>query len=358
MFPALQNRIYLNTAGSGILSNSVHQWRTLHEQSFLLTGSDFRLNQVAFLNEVKNSVARFFNSNKKYTYLTPNFSWGYQTILKGLNRNDMHRALVLDAEYPSLYLPLFNDGFSVEKVTIGPLLEERILSAINRFQPHFFAFSIVQYSNGIKLSAPFLSSLKSQFPDLILIADGTQYCGTEPFDFLNSPIDALAASGYKWMLAGYGNGFVLLKEAFAAQLYTGAGQRQQPKEPFLAYKDALSLYFEPGHQDTLAMGTLQKAIEKQEELGLIQVQNQIAELTEAAKQYFIAQGLIDDYILNRVEHSSIFKLNIDEDKIQQLQKHHIIGTPRANGFRVSFHCYNTLDEVQFLIDKLTLALRS
>ncbi|MEX0362300.1 MAG: aminotransferase, partial [Allomuricauda sp.] len=39
-----------------------------------------------------------------------------------------------------------------------------------------------------------------------------QFCGTQEFNFEESGIDVLGASAYKWLLAGYGNGFFLVKE--------------------------------------------------------------------------------------------------------------------------------------------------
>ena len=39
-----------------------------------------------------------------------------------------------------------------------------------------------------------------------MIGDGTQFLGAHAFHFNTSPFDVLAASGYKWLLAGFGNG--------------------------------------------------------------------------------------------------------------------------------------------------------
>ncbi|RYZ52111.1 MAG: aminotransferase class V-fold PLP-dependent enzyme, partial [Sphingobacteriales bacterium] len=257
-FPALQGNTYLNTAASGILYNSLYQWRRDHDQAYYEQGSDFRMHQMQFLESVKDSVAAFFNADRNQTYLTANFSSAYGVLLDGLPAN--YRFLLLGHEFPAVYYQVQSRSFEYELLPLGPDLEQRIIERIVEFQPQVFAFSMVQYSNGLKLSQNFLRMLKDRFPDLILIADGTQYLGTEVINFNEAPIDALLGSCYKWMLGGYGCGVALLKESLAQQLYPDAQHRPLPTEAFLKHKTRLALRFEPGQQDTLAFGSLQHSI--------------------------------------------------------------------------------------------------
>ena len=52
---------------------------------------------------------------------------------------------------------------------------------------------------------------------MLIIADATQFCGTAPFNFNESAIDILGGSGYKWLLGGYGNGYILFKDQLLPQ---------------------------------------------------------------------------------------------------------------------------------------------
>ena len=72
--------------------------------------------------------------------------------------------------------------------------------------------TIVQYINGFLIDINFLKKLKKKCPQLLIIADGTQFCGTKDLNFEKSPFDVLISSGYKWLYSGYGNGFILLKK--------------------------------------------------------------------------------------------------------------------------------------------------
>lgn len=348
IFPVLNNTTYLNTASSGILYDSLHQWRKEHDLAFLQAGSGFRVQQAAFLEGVKDSLAQFFKADRTHTFLVANFSSGYNAFLDGLSGN--HRFLLLTDEYPSVYYQVQSRGFAYDMVSLGDHLEERIIEQIKQFKPTIFAFSLVQYSNGVKLNHTFISELKSMFPELILVADGTQYCGRESFDFGQSPLDVIIASGYKWMLGSYGNGFVLMKEAIASRLYVDEQSRPLPEEAFLKHKNRLALRFEPGHQDTLSFGSLQHSLSFLTQTGYSFIEAQITTLAQQAKAAFADRGLLDDYIVKRATHSSILKLNIDDNLVRKIASENITGTSRGSGLRVSFHFYNETEDLDRLLE--------
>lgn len=347
-FPVLKSTTYLNTASSGILYNSLYNWRKEHDLAFLQAGSGFRVQQAAFLEGVKDSLAEFFKADRAFTFLVANFSSGYNAFLDGLSGD--HRFLLLTSEYPSVYYQVQSRGFAYDMVSLGDHLEERITEHIRQFKPTVFAFSLVQYSNGVKLDFAFIRELKNMFPELILVADGTQYCGSESFDFGQSPLDVIIASGYKWMLGSYGNGFVLMKEAIASRLYADESGRPLPEEAFLKHKSRLALRFEPGHQDTLSFGSLQHSLSFLTQTGYPFIEAQITTLAQQAKAAFADRGLLDDYVVKRPVHSSILKLNIDDALISKIAGENIAGTVRGPGLRVSFHFYNETEDLDRLLE--------
>ena len=346
-FPLLEKCTYLDTASSGLLSKRQVAWRSAHDQDFYENGSLFRANQASFLQEVRVTVSRFFNADAANTFLIPNFSFGFNTFLEGLPTGQ--RFLLLQEDYPSVNYAIETRGHSCEYLVMGDDLEEKIIDHIKKSKPTVFAFSLVQYISGIKLSLEFIHELKSLFPNLLIVADGTQFCGTAPLDFLSSGFDVFIASGYKWMLSGYGNGFIFMKEEVASMLYPIARNRPAPNEPFMQGKSLLSVFFEPGHMDTLNFGTLQQSIYSFEEIGMDTVAQQVSSLGEKAKSAFIAMGLLSEVVAERREHSSIFNLSISPQKHQQLLAAKIICMPRGAGTRLAFHFYNTETDLNNLL---------
>jgi len=339
---------YLNTPGSGLLSKRLSAWRSQREATYYQPDSLLREQQPAFLAEVKVDVARFFGSEVQNTFLLPNFSFGFNTLLEGIRHKK--KVLLLEEDYPSVNFPIISRGFECTFVPISVDLENQILDAIRTHKPDFFAFSMVQYISGTRMSLDFIRTVKALHPELLLIADGTQYVGTEVLNFEESGLDAFGASGYKWMTAGFGNGFLCLSDGLASQLYPQAAQFGPPKETFLQSKSLLSMYFEPGHQDTLGLGSLQQAIQLFEEIGTSRIATYVGQLGSEAKERFLEHGLLSEVIQKRNNaHSTLFNLQVNQELHPFLLNQGIYTSLRGAGLRVGLHLYNDLEDVDRLI---------
>lgn len=339
---------YLNTPASGLMPDVVRKWRVERDQSLHEPASHDREQQPFYVDRLKQDIALFFGGDARRTFLVPGFSVGFNAVLGGLGRE--HVFLLLDNDYPAINFPVKSRGYKYHTVPFSSDLEERILAAIIEHKPTVFAFSLVHYISGIKISQEFVKELKRRFPELLLLADGTQYCGTEPFDFASSGLDFLGSSGYKWLMAGFGNGFCMLSEQLNDLLYTEAKRHGLPTEPFMAHKTLLSTYFEPGHQDSLCYGTLHRSIQFIQELGWTCFMERLDPLSQKAKQAFMDRKLLADHIAHRHEsHSTLFNLALIEGADKFLESKNIRCCLRGGGVRVGFHIYNTEKDLEHLL---------
>lgn len=347
LYPIIEKYTYLNTASSGILSKPIQEWRNQHDIDFLMEGSNFRLQQTSFFTELKQNLSIFLGSSTNTLFLIPNFSFGFNTLLDGLDKN--HRFLLLDEDYPSVNYPVRSRGFDHTTVPISQHLEDDILVAIKHFKPSVFAFSIVQYANGTRLDIDFIKTIKQAYPNLLLIADGTQFCGTVPFSFESSGLDAILSSGYKWMLGGYGNGFVMLSDLLKDQLFIQRKQTSLPKENFLEGRDHLSLCFEPGHLDTLNFGTLNQSVYQLRTLGLENIEKITQSICTRARAEFHSRGMLNTEMLERKVQSTIINIPLTPAICERLVAANIIFINRGSGSRFSFHFYNTDEDLNHLL---------
>ncbi|WP_081211997.1 aminotransferase class V-fold PLP-dependent enzyme [Salegentibacter sediminis] len=349
-FPVLEQYTYLNTAASGLLPEKVWEFRQDHDLDFLLKAGVLKEKMGEVLTDVRESVGNFFNCPGNQVALIPNFSFGFNTLLEGLDKPQ--KALLLKQDYPSINWAVESRNFEVSYAEIDENLEQNISEAFKKQQPGFFAFSIVQYVNGIKLSIDFLKELKEKYPETIFIADGTQYCGTEEFDFEASGLDVLICSSYKWLNAGYGNGFMLFDETIQGKVSPKAlgfgslqGKYKEREGNFIGK-------FEPGHLDTLNFGSLKVALDLIKNIGLKEIEAQLLKLQEKAKTAFEELDLLEESVIKRNIHSSIFNIKGDEKLYNALRAEHIITSRRGDGIRISFHYFNTEKEIDFLIKQL------
>lgn len=326
------------------------EWRKSHDEEFYLQGSNFRLQQREFLQDVREHVARFFHSKAENTFLVQNLSIGFNIFLDGLSAD--HKFLLVTSDYPSINYPVESRGFSCDYALANEHLEQNILAKIETFKPSVLALSLVQYASGIKIDLSFIKKLKENYPELLIVGDGTQFCGTNAFNFGTSGFDVLISSGYKWMLAGYGNGFVLLKDQVNQHLYQKRINYPLPTEPFLKDRSLLSLCFEPGHLDTLNFGTLKQSILLFESLGTDFISNRLQSIGEMARKALTARGLLSSAVVARGEHATIFNIPTSTELNKRLQEANIIVTPRGDGLRLSFHFYNTVADLEKLLSVL------
>lgn len=350
-FPTLSNCTYLNTAANGIVPRPVIDWRRQHDLDLMNHASIFRDNHKTHIEQIRKTVSGFFGTSIIETALVPNFSFGINMVLEGLPEGQ--KTLLLKNDYPSVNWPVETRDFNVCYAEIDENLENNIEAAVAKHKPEIFMFSIVQWLNGIKIDLEFLKRLKSQYPDLLIVADGTQYLGTEDFNFTDSAIDVLCASTYKWLTAGYGNGFLIIKETARKRIFPKTiGFNSAESFESLATDTAYMKHFEPGHQDTLNFGSLEKSILFVESLGKERLYENIKSLSVKAKLRFAEMGLLKNDTLFRQDHSSIFNLKGDRTMFQKLKENNIIASPRGGGIRVSFHYYNTEDDLERLIGVL------
>ena len=269
-FPILDNNIYANTAAYGIMYDGLLDWRQEHDLDYLIGGSEFKIKSLKLIHQVRETVGQFFSCKTSNVALVQNFSLGLNLLLEGLDPKK--KVLLIHEDYPSLNWPFEKKGFNITHIHMAVNIEELILKKIRENAIDVLAISIVQWLNGVKIDLEFLKKLKKEFPNLLIIADGTQYLGTEEFNFKDSAVDILGASGYKWLLAGSGNGFFLFKDDVKNHFNLKTIGFNSVRGDFTKKDDFDLIYhFEPGHLDTLSFGSLKCSLDYLKKIGMNQI---------------------------------------------------------------------------------------
>ncbi|WP_420321652.1 aminotransferase class V-fold PLP-dependent enzyme [Flagellimonas sp.] len=345
----LNQCIYANTPATGLLYEDLMEWRQEHDLDYLIGGSTAKQKNFKEIFKVRDAVGKFFDCKSENVALVPNFTMGLNMLLEGMPKHS--NVLLLENDYPSLNWPFETRSFKREYVQINESLEENIYSKVQSGKVDVLAFSMVQWISGVKIDLDFIKKLKKDFPDLLIIADGTQFCGTQTFNFSESGIDILGASGYKWLLSGYGNGFVLVSEAAKNRIepkFIGNGSVDRD----VSLRDSIPFckYLEPGHLDSLNFGSLQFSLHFLETIGMEHIGAQLQKLSFKAKEAFDSLGLLEDMVAKRKMHSTIFNIKGDRQLYKKLKKNDVVCVPRGNGIRLGFHFYNTENEIDSIID--------
>lgn len=343
-FPVLRNTVYANTATSGLINEGLLEWRQEHDLDFLIGGSEAKAETHHLLAKTRATVARFFNFTAENVALVPSFSQGLNLLLEGLPPSES--ILLLKGDYPSLNWPFESRDFNTTHIPIGPELEQRIYEEIKLNHHTVFACSAVQWLNGLKVEFEFIQTLKKDFPNLLIIMDGTQFCGSDDFDFGKSGVDVMGASGYKWLLSGYGNAFLMVKPEVQNRFQlrsSGFGSGRNAK--YLKDGRTFCKHLEPGHLDSLNFGSLQYSMNFLMDIGLDNIGKHNQELSKTFKTVALEYHLLEPYVAHRKQHSTIFNIKGDKVLYEKLLSKNIICVQRGEGIRLSFHFYNTISDV-------------
>ncbi|MDG1710895.1 MAG: aminotransferase class V-fold PLP-dependent enzyme [Flavobacteriaceae bacterium] len=336
--PLLTNCTYLNTAYVGPMSTKLAEYRREQDEHFIHTGGDFKVKAYDALEETHELIAHFFGALPKYSFVVPNFSFGIRQALALLPKN--LNVLLLEEDYPSLCDAFVEKEFNINTIAQVSNLEQSIKARIEMGEIDILALSIVQYTSGLLIDIEFLKDLKKQFPKLLIIGDGTQFLGAHAFNFSEAPFDIVVGSGYKWLMAGFGNGVLLTSKHF---------YKISNATPEQLYDQVFT-----GHFNILATSSLRFAIEELNRNDFKALMEQKEQLSQEVKLRLIEHDFIDSWVGERKSHSSIFSLKGGEELYEKLQKQKIHCALRGSGVRVSFHFYNQLEE----LDRLVVVLNS
>lgn len=348
-FPLLTQSTYLNTAAWGLLHDDLLEWRQEQDLDYLVGGSDYKIESLALLDQTRERIGACFGCPAGRIALVPNFSLGLNLLLEGLPRES--KVVLLEGDYPSVNWPFESRGYPLRYAKLGAGVEEELRGLIREWGADVLALSLVQWVSGLMISPAFLEELKREFPELLIIADGTQYLGAFTLDFDAGGIDVLGASGYKWLLGGNGNGFVM-HSAYAETRIDLRSSGFNASGGDLDARDRIPFArrLEPGHLDTLNFGSLHFSMGLLQELGLDRIEAYNRELVAGVKAAFAELGILDPGVSLRQEHGTIFNIPDPGGLYKHLRQNDVVCSRRGPGIRFGFHCYNTESDLGRLVE--------
>lgn len=333
-FPFLNNCIYLNTPYTAPLSQPLLDWRKKEEQLFFELGDHYKKhNEKKYIEEARKELALFTNSSIEHTFICGNFSSAFQQFLMFLSPTTSF--LIFEEEYPSLTQIVEGMGFLAHKIPLSSSPEKEVQTAIKNNKIDVLALSAIQYESGLFFDMETLSQLKKEYPNLIILVDGTQFLGAELFSFAESPVDAIFGSCYKWLMAGHGTGYAIYK-------------------PSLLHHHGFSLKkivqaHDKGQLSISAIGSLMVALKLLSASSFSSLIQHKKRLSILLKKELEKRELLAKEIADRKHHSSIFNLALSREQYEKLLAKNVRCIWRGQGVRIGIHHYNTETEiVQFL----------
>jgi len=356
-FPVTDNSVYLNTAAAGPLAHSTAAAASLYYEQMMNDGDVHWDEWLERREEVRAQVARFINAEPDEIGFTTNTSSGMNVIIDALERHG--EVISCDLEFPVTTIPWMHRRIPVHFIQSSDgVVQPDHLSAAMNTRTGVISLSHVQFSNGFRSDLEEIASIKGNHA---LVVNASQAAGVFEIDVKRMKIDALCATGHKWMLAGYGSGFVYLSR----ELQDAAQPRMigwlSVKEPYelrnneVHLRHATSARSELGCPHFAGIFALGASIEMLQSIGPGNIEARALELNRTLTARLTEAGWQVLSPLGDERYRSAETLVAAENPaelVRKLATQKVLVTEKPEGFRVATDFFNNEADVENLIESL------
>lgn len=357
-FPVTRNSTYLNTAAAGPLAIPTKEAATAYYQQMTDDGDIHWDDWLAKREEVRKRVASFINAEPEEIGLTTNTSSGMNLIIDALAHHG--EVIACDLEFPVSTIPWMQRMIPVHFIQSranGEVSPEDYTSMMN-VRTGVISVSYVQYSNGLRTDIEALGQLKGGHA---LVVNASQAAGVFEIDVKRMKINALCATGHKWMLSGYGSGFVYINRELLARTRPHAIGWLSVQDPYgdsnseVHLRHDASARTELGCPHFAGMFALGASIETMQSIGIKNIEERALSLNRKLTGCLEEIGWkvlspLRDESMRSAE--TLVQADDPDALVSSLAEKNIIVTRKPQGIRVSTDFFNNEEDVDVLVDAL------
>jgi selenocysteine lyase/cysteine desulfurase len=343
-FPYTARAVYLNTAAAGLswagLGKAAAEFFDIGKSKGMGGSPEWTTKVEAAKWELANLVGVPSHTIHFVGSTTEALNLVVQSL--PLERGD--QVVIAQDEFPSVVQAWLGWQAQGVELTQVPIVREanrtEALCEAVRDGVRVLAVSHVHWRTGSRVDLAALRARCREF-DCRLIVDGVQAVGAVPVEA--GLADAYCASVFKWLLCGFGLGFVTLSERLAGELTpTMRGYNNEPPSRSIRY----------GHINYPGIYALQASLEFMRSFGWNNIHAQVDGLALRAIAALRSRGF--DVVTPDRAHAGIVSINhpAAATLVAALAEQSIFVEDRGSIVRASPHFYNTDDDIDRFVSAL------
>jgi selenocysteine lyase/cysteine desulfurase len=356
-FPVTGRLAYLNSAAAGPVSVTSQAAAADYYQKMMTDGDVHWTRWLAERESVRARIAQFINAEPDEIAFTTNTSSGMNVIVDALEERG--EVISSELEFPVTTLPWMHRRIPVH--LLPPVAGEIRLEDVTAAMTHatgIIALSHVQFSNGFRIDLDGLGKIKG---DHVLVINASQSAGAFEIDVKQMGIDALCATGHKWLLSGYGSGFVYLSRDLLQQSQAHMLGWLSVDDPFAMRNNELhprhdaAARIELGCPHFAGMFSLGASVSLINEIGINNIQERALSLNRLLTDRLAESGWkVLSPLQNESSRSAETLIEVEKpaEVVHALFRRGVIVTEKPEGFRAATHFFNNEDDIQSLVAAL------
>lgn len=364
-FPVTRSWAFLDHAAVAPLSGRAQQAIGAWAADMTENGYVHEHHWLARVEEVRRLAGKLINADPLDIAFVKNTSEGIGIVAEGFPWQAGDNVITAAEEYPTNIYPWMNlagRGVELRRVASrGPRIDGEDIRKIMDSRTRLISLSFVEYASGFRNDLEMVGSLCRE-RGILFFVDAIQGLGVLPLDVQRTPIDCLAADGHKWLLGPEGAGIFYLRRELVEKLHpVGVGWNSVVHaRDFSRIEFNLKPHagrWESGSLNVAGITALGASLELLLQIGIAAISQRVLELTDYLCEQAARNGLTIFSSRQSADKSGIVSLAPSSGDIRELVRRcrsaGIIINQRAGRLRVSPHFYNTMEE----IDKLMECLR-
>ncbi len=321
---------------------------------------------LAVKESARRLLAEMLGARPAQVAFMRNTSDGLSTVANGLNWRPGDNLVTFRNEFPSNIYPWLRlrDAFGVE-VRMCEERDGRIdldeLIALIDGRTRIVAVSMVQYASGFRADLERIGRA-ARAHDALLVVDVIQGLGVLPIDVEAEFVDVAAGAGHKWLLTPEGVGLLYLSARARERIQpTLVGWISVPDpDDFANFEQGWNrgtLAWETGTSPVSLFYGLEASLKLLNQIGIPAIQAHLEMLTDhlcerlrdTAYRVVSSRRAGEKSQILCIEHTAGLS---PMDLYVHLKDRNIITAPRGGRLRISPHLYNTVEEIDALVQAL------
>lgn len=358
-FPILREKVYLNSCSQGALSDAVEEALSTFTQSWQRHGSPWNL-WVDVQEELRAEFALMIGAGADEVAVTFSASSAIASVASALDYQCRPDVLLGEFEFPTMshiWLAQVARGARIGWVPAhGGTNKPEDYRTRADGRTLIIPATHVCFRNGFRNDAAGIAQAAHEAGAFFML-DDYQSCGTRPVDVRALAADFYVAGALKYLLGTAGVAFLYVRRELIEHLQPANTGWFAQVNPF-AFDSRhhrlapTAARFQSGTPAVAPVYAALAGIRLLRNLGLDRVERRIAELARR----FMAGAAAYRWILKTPPDTSgplvVIKVPAAADIVSKLAEQGIIVSSRDDGLRVSFHAYNTPDDVDATLEAL------